>query len=743
MPQVGGRVKLGNLAGVHDADAVVADNGAQAVGNAQQRLAAEARRHGALNLVVRLHVDAGRGLVADDDLRAAHERAREGHQLALAEREVEAVLLDDAVEVDARRVGAGLGELDARGDQVGLAQGGPQRQVGVLVEGVEVGAHRALEQRRVLRDDGEARAQVAEANGGYVDAVNGDGAARDFYEAEQSAHDGRLACARAPDDAHALAAGNVHRQLLQHQRQVFAVAHLDIVKDDFALFRPAAAHVHGVQRRLLVQAVAVVAEALDGVHAVFDFCQLADSKLQHLHNGEDITEHQATDGRRHAEARRDDEDADGEDQGVADEIKADGQPALVGKGEVVRGVHLVNGVAQLVDEAVAQSIGADGRDAAQAFAELGKHARSQNRLVSLDFTRRRAVVRGCANEENVQRHQGNGEIVEIGDDEDEDGTDHAEGEEVHADRIRQVVVHDVDVSGEAVGDAAQRRRVEKGHGCTENAGHGVSQHDFTGIRAQDRQEYREEEHEDGLHCTQAGVDANVGAGFVAKLVRRPPREPQAGDNVGALGQDEQEDDERRVENGAGRADVGAVHRPRDRSLGALLALHECRRLLVLLVLLPVLCRRVNTDNLVSRLGVEGFLLFLLLLFLDGRRFHQGAEPLVVLHEVVKGVDRADLAAVHPDDAVAAVEHPQLMRREDAALVLEQAEDGIVKDVAADVGIDGAEGVVHQDNVGVKINGAGNVEALLLAARNGDASFADLSLVAVGKHVQIGLEGTTI
>ncbi len=138
----------------------------------QQRLAPEAGRDRLLDLLIRLHIDGRRRLVADDDLRAAHEGARERHELPLAEGEVEAFLFHDAVEVDAAmRL---VVELGVRVDEVGLAERGPELEVGVFVEGVEVGADRASEEGGVLRDDGQTGSQVVESDGGDVDAIDTD-----------------------------------------------------------------------------------------------------------------------------------------------------------------------------------------------------------------------------------------------------------------------------------------------------------------------------------------------------------------------------------------------------------------------------------------------------------------------------------------------------------------------------------------------------------------------------------------
>lgn len=67
-----------------------------------------------------------------------------------------------------------------------VAQGG----VGVVVEGVEVGADGAREEDGVLRDDGEARAQVVQVDLGNVLPVDVDAAGAGFDEAEEGEGEG-------------------------------------------------------------------------------------------------------------------------------------------------------------------------------------------------------------------------------------------------------------------------------------------------------------------------------------------------------------------------------------------------------------------------------------------------------------------------------------------------------------------------------------------------------------------------
>jgi hypothetical protein len=67
---------------------------------------------------------------------------------------------------------------------------------------------------------------------------------------------------------------------------------------------------------------------------------------------------------------------------------------------------------------------------------------------------------------------------------------------------------------------------------------------------------------------------------------------------------------------------------------------------------------------------------------------------------------------------------------------------MVKDVASNVGVDCAQGIVHEDNIGIKIDGSCNIDTLFLTTRDGNASLANLRLVTIRKHVEIGLESAS-
>mmetsp|Transcript_9688 Transcript_9688/g.24848 ORF Transcript_9688/g.24848 Transcript_9688/m.24848 type:complete len:296 (-) Transcript_9688:710-1597(-) len=201
LQQVVGRVVLSDGTAVHDGDAVVVDDGVEAVGDGEDGARVELRADGRLDQVVGGEVDGGGGLVHEDEARALEQHAREAEQLHLARREVGALLAHLCVE-------AAL-ELRHHAAEVDQPQRVEQLRVGVLAVHVEVGAQRAGEEPRVLRDDAERRAQLAAADGArgrrHVEAVDLDDALVERRHPQHRQQQRRLARARAADDAHALA----------------------------------------------------------------------------------------------------------------------------------------------------------------------------------------------------------------------------------------------------------------------------------------------------------------------------------------------------------------------------------------------------------------------------------------------------------------------------------------------------------------------------------------------------------
>ena len=91
-----------------------------------------------------------------------------------------------------------------------------------------------------------------------------------------------------------------------------------------------------------------------------------------------------------------------------------GDALLLAHGITTR-VRLGHFLAQVLHELILQTIRTDGRNAREPLAELGEDAGAQDGLEALDLAGGGAVVRGCEDEEEQKRGEGDGEVVEEGD----------------------------------------------------------------------------------------------------------------------------------------------------------------------------------------------------------------------------------------------------------------------------------------------------------------------------------------
>ncbi len=126
----------------------------------------------------------------------------------------------------------------------GVAEGG----VGLVVEGVEVGADGAGEEDGILWDDGEAGAEVVELDLGDVDAVDVDAAGARFEEAEEGEGQGGFACARAAHHADSLVAVDAEADAFEDRRQVGGVSDHQVVDLDAAFGGPGGGRALAVER---------------------------------------------------------------------------------------------------------------------------------------------------------------------------------------------------------------------------------------------------------------------------------------------------------------------------------------------------------------------------------------------------------------------------------------------------------------------------------------------------------------
>ena len=188
---------LDDLAGIHNHQAVEHGDRRQTVGDGDDGAAL----HETVELLLddRLHFGIERRgrLVEDEDRRVLENEAGDGDALALAARELDAALADQRVVAGAatlidqvRDEIAGLGAAGGFGDLV----------VGGLGPAIaDVVANGAMEERGVLRDDADLRAQAFLRDLGDVLAVDEDATPLEVVEAQQQIDQRRLAGAGAAD----------------------------------------------------------------------------------------------------------------------------------------------------------------------------------------------------------------------------------------------------------------------------------------------------------------------------------------------------------------------------------------------------------------------------------------------------------------------------------------------------------------------------------------------------------------
>ena len=111
----------------------------------------------------------------------------------------------------------GIGQPRDERVRLGALRRGDQFRFGRVRPSVDdVVAHRAMQQRRVLRHHADLRAQALLRRVRDVLAVDQDAAALDVVEAQQQVDDRRLARAGAADEADLLARPDVQREVVDH-----------------------------------------------------------------------------------------------------------------------------------------------------------------------------------------------------------------------------------------------------------------------------------------------------------------------------------------------------------------------------------------------------------------------------------------------------------------------------------------------------------------------------------------------
>eukprot|EP00760_Papus_ankaliazontas_P009909 PhM_4_TR14158/c0_g1_i1/m.51486 len=210
----------------HHDHAVRVHHGVQTVCDLDHRGAREQLPHRALDHLVRLVVNVRRGLVHQQDARAAQQCTGDADELLLAHAEVAAAVLDEGTDAP---------DLLHVLEQLHGPEGVGDLRILVLVERVDVRAHGAGEEHGVLRDDAHATAaETVEAELRNVAAVDFNAAALDLSQTEQRHDETGLAGPSAPYDTDTLPGLDREAGPVEHKRQRWAVSHSHVLELDAA-----------------------------------------------------------------------------------------------------------------------------------------------------------------------------------------------------------------------------------------------------------------------------------------------------------------------------------------------------------------------------------------------------------------------------------------------------------------------------------------------------------------------------
>src|SRR5690606_24756675 len=483
---------------VHDEDLVGGLDGGEAVRDHEGGAAAAEVLESVPDEGLALGVEAGGGLVEDEDARIGDDGARDGDALALAAGELDAALADDGVVAVVEALDELVAVRDAGGGADLFEGGAGACERDVLADG-------AVEEEVVLEDDAELGAVVLEPDGGEVLAVDEDAARERAVEGHDEVDERALPRPTGPDERGGGAGGRVEGDILE-DGHAGRVLEADVLEDDVA---------HHLAERLAVRVVVGLGgHAADLTDAVEARERLADLRADagDLDEGRrhDADEEQVGDevSERHgagedgAAADEDDEDADGADDEDGDGVDRGGAGDAAGD-VAEEAVHALG------EDALLAALGRVDLDDAVAAERLGEAAGDLGGdLASLAEDRPEAV-------EPVHEHAGEGEQhgerehrelpVEIEEDaEREDGGDHAADEldDAGADEVADAL----GVGHDAGDEDAGLGRVVVADGQAEHVGLDGAPHVGDGALARDADDLREREAGRGLDERGEGDD---------------------------------------------------------------------------------------------------------------------------------------------------------------------------------------------------------------------------------------------
>mmetsp|Transcript_748 Transcript_748/g.3030 ORF Transcript_748/g.3030 Transcript_748/m.3030 type:complete len:427 (-) Transcript_748:188-1468(-) len=389
----------------------------------------------------------------------------------------------------------------------------PKRSVDLavasLLERVEVVAHGAAEQERLLRNHANLRPQESERKAAGADSVNKyprallvtgrellipvrsvargerilfvglrgqEHAVRPFGfdQAEERLHDGRLAGSRSSHNGTALAGSHMERQVAEDGGQVPAVARIDVAELDVTRGWPRLRLLGRFRIPGLLGQLCVRHEPLSADHLVLHLGGLAHHPLEETGKLQDVhqrrPEQRSVDGvsRIHV-LEHDAEVCRGGEQRDHDQVQLEAEPPVQADEAEVGPRVRVDALAEGAVDLVLQLEGSDHREALQHLCDVGEDRGSRERLDALD--------RAAAAEERLpqphevepeRQHDDQHDGVRDAGDRDRPG-DHEEALQEVEERHRKEIVGVSHILAESIQNSAERCPVEERHGRFQQA----------------------------------------------------------------------------------------------------------------------------------------------------------------------------------------------------------------------------------------------------------------------------------
>eukprot|EP00042_Codosiga_hollandica_P025532 m.114807 g.114807 ORF g.114807 m.114807 type:complete len:403 (-) comp51902_c0_seq1:1871-3079(-) len=357
------RVEFRDHASVQDQNAITLHDGVQAVGNSQDCTLPKLCFDGFLNESVCLHIASSSRFIKDQNLGFAQHCPSKTDKLTLANTEILSSFVHGRVKSVSNLVDGCC--------EMAYLQSAPNLIVGVLLEGIQIGADGATKEDSILRHNRDATTQILQPDLRDVQAVNQNFPSGWLEDAEQRHCETGLASAGAPNYANFLAGSNLPSDALQHKIQSLTVSDSQFLERDDAIVWPAGVRAWLEDFRRLTGKTGILTNTLNRNNINFKLRSASNQPVEARCDGHGVAQSKTSQARIDSSALDHSEQTREQQNQVADHFKPNGQPAICSDRGIVR-LHI--GVQQSfvhLAELLLPAICANGPAAVQGLVEVG------------------------------------------------------------------------------------------------------------------------------------------------------------------------------------------------------------------------------------------------------------------------------------------------------------------------------------------------------------------------------------